>query len=110
MLMYFLYGIIYIMAVSCKVGRPYHIADIDFRHDPDQELYDRFYGACAQLHYFDTVLLSRALGVSLVTIRLWKAKQTFPARRGTAQQVITWVNNGKPERVIKQSGIATGMV
>jgi hypothetical protein len=91
------------MAVSCKVGRPYHVADIDFRHDPDQELYDRFYEACRDLSYFDTVLLGRALGVALNTIRLWKAGQTFPARRGIAQQVIDWVTRGKPEKVITQA-------
>lgn len=98
------------MIVSCKVGRPYHIAEIDFRHDPDQELYDRFYVACAQLCYSDTVKLSRALGVNVVTIRLWKAKRTFPARRGMAQQVIDWVAKGKPERIIKQAESARGML
>ena len=98
------------MAVSCKVGRPYHKADIDFRHDPDQDLYDRFYAACDKLHYFDTVVLSRALGVNVVTIRLWKAHKTFPARRGTAHQVIDWVKRGKPEIVVKQAEAAGGMI
>ena len=98
------------MAISGKVGRPYHMADIDLAYDPDLELYDRFYAACEQLCYFDTVLLSRALGVCLVTIRLWKAKKTFPARRGMAQQVINWVNNGKPERTITQAENADGML
>jgi hypothetical protein len=98
------------MAASCGVGRPYHVADIDFRYDPDQELYDRFYAACGQLRYFDTVLLSRALGVSLVAIRLWKAGQSFPRREGTAKQVINWVDNGKPEKIIKQSKTGVGML
>ena len=98
-----------VMGVSCKVGRPYHRADIDFRHDPDEELYERFYRACDTLRYFDTVLLSRTLGVHLVTIRLWKAHKTFPSRRGMAHQVIAWVNNGKPQLVITQAQHAAGM-
>ena len=97
------------MALGCKVGRPYHTADIDFRHDPDRELYARFYAACDKLHYFDTVMLSRALGVNVVTIRLWKAHKTFPNRRGVAHQVIDWVSRGKPERIVKQAEAAGGM-
>ena len=99
-----------LMAISCKVGRPYHVADINFRHDPDQDLYDTFYAACDQLHYFDTVLLSRALGVNIVTIRLWKAHKTFPSRRGMAYHVIDWVNRGKPEKIIKQAEITRSML
>lgn len=86
------------------------MADINFRHDPDQDLYDRFYAACDQLHYFDTVLLSRALGVNIVTIRLWKAHKTFPSRRGTALQVIDWIDRGKPQKVITQAGLASSMI
>lgn len=97
------------MAVSCKVGRPYHVADIDFNSDPDQELYDDFYKACADLHYFDTVVLSRALGVSVVTVRLWKAGKTFPMRRGMAFQIIDWVNKGKPQKTITQAEAANTM-
>jgi hypothetical protein len=97
------------MAVSCNVGRPYHVADIDFSHDPEQELYDRFYEVCRGFSYFDTVLLSRALGVALNTIRLWKAGQTFPARRGTAMWVIAWVESGKPQRVVTQAQAAASM-
>jgi len=97
------------MAVSCKVGRPYHKADIDLRHDSDEELYERFYMACDTLRYFDTVLLSRTLGVQVRTVRNWKSHQTFPPRRGMAQQVIDWVNNGKPQLVITQAQHAAGM-
>lgn len=97
------------MAASCKVGRPYHVADIDFKQDPDQELYDKFYAACAQLCYFDTVVLSRALGYSVVTIRLWKAGKTFPARRGIAMQVISWVEAGKPQKTITQAEAANSI-
>jgi len=98
------------MAVSSKVGRPCHVADINLKHDPDQGLYDTFYATCSQLHYSDTVRLSRALGVTLVTIRLWKAKKTFPSRRGMALQIIDWVNRGKPERRVTQAEIAAGML
>lgn len=91
------------MAVSCKAGRPYHIADIPFGEDSSQELYDNFYAICRELHYFDTVLLSRALGVSLVTIRLWKAGKRFPGREATARLVIAWVNGGKPQKTITQA-------
>lgn len=98
------------MAIGSKAGRPYHIADIDFRYDPDQGLYDRFYAACDQLHYFDTVVLSRALGVNIVTIRLWKAHKTFPSKRGMAFQVINWVDSGKPQRTVRQEKVAVSMV
>jgi len=97
------------MAASAKVGRPYHVADIDFSNDPDQDLYDEFYTACRGLRYFDTVVLGRALGVSLVTIRLWKAGKTFPQRRGTAMLVISWVKAGKPQRTVTQAEAATSM-
>lgn len=94
------------MAVSCKVGRPYHVADIDFSQDPDQDLYDEFYKACSELHYMDTLVLSRALGVSIVTVRLWKAGKSFPMRRGMAFLVIEWVKKGKPQKTITQAEAA----
>lgn len=97
------------MAVSCKVGRPYHVADIPFGKDSSQELYDRFYTACRELHYFDTVVLSRTLGVSLVTIRLWKAGKKFPGREATARLVIDWIEAGKPTKTITQAEAAASI-
>jgi hypothetical protein len=109
MLRFFATYILYVMAVSCKVGRPYHVADIPFGKDPTQELYDKFYAACRELCYFDTVVLSRALGVSLVTIRLWKAGKRFPGREATARLVIDWVDRGKPQRIVTQAEAAASM-
>lgn len=91
------------MAVSYRVGRPYQMADIDFTEDPDQKLYDEFYAACDQLHYFDTVVLARTLGIHVVTVRRWKAHKTFPPGRSTAQRIIDWVNMGKPRKLIPRS-------
>ena len=98
------------MAVNCKVGRPYHIADIDFRHDPDQELYDRFFEACRGLCYFETVVLAKALRVNVRTVRRWKEGRNFPTTRGTAMLVISWVNSGKPMKIISQAANSTAML
>lgn len=98
------------MAGKSKVGRPYHVADIDLSYDPDLELYDNFFNACAGLRYFETVVLSRTLGVEARTVRNWKAGLTFPKRNGIASQVIRWVNDGKPQKIITQAQAATGMM
>ena len=98
------------MATSVRVGRPYQEADINFTEDPDQELYDQFYAACADLHYFDTVVLSRTLGVHIVTVRRWKAGQTFPPSKGRAQCVIDWVNMGKPRKIVPRAQATRGML
>jgi len=98
------------MGVSASVGRPYHMADIDFSKDPELPLRTAFLAACSTLRYFDTVVLSRSLGVDVVTVRRWKAGTAFPARRGFAQYVIEWVNNGKPRKVITQAEIARAML
>lgn len=99
------------MAVaSARVGRPYHMADIDFSKDPELPLRDAFVAACATLRYFDTVVLSRTLGVDVVTVRRWKAGLCFPARRGSAQYVIKWVQDGKPRKVLTQAEINQGIL
>lgn len=97
------------MAISCKVGRPYHVADICFGKDPDRELYDQFYRACRGLSYFETVLLARACRVDVRTVRRWQSGRYFPARRGTAVLVIGWVDRGKPQKIITQAELAAGM-
>lgn len=97
------------MAVSYKVGRPYHIADISFNKDPDQELYDRFYKACRDLRYFETVVLARALQISVRTVRNWKAGRCFPTTRGTAILIIDWVERGKPQKMVSQAEASEGM-
>lgn len=98
------------MAVSCKVGRPYHIADICFGKDPDRELYDQFYRACRDLSYFETVILARACKVAVRTVRRWQSGKYFPARRGTAVLIIAWVNSGKPQKMITQEELSRAMV
>lgn len=97
------------MAISCKVGRPYHVADISFSHDPDRELYDRFYKVCRLLSYFETVMLARAVRVDVRTVRRWQSGRYFPARRGTAILIIGWADRGKPQRTITQEELAAGM-
>jgi hypothetical protein len=96
--------------IALRTGRPYHTADIDFSKDPDLELYARFYEACSTLCYFDTVVLSRALGVDVVTVRRWKARQNFPERKGTAQHVINWVASGKPRKIVSQREGSTSQI
>jgi hypothetical protein len=105
MLLYFLYGIIKAMAVSAR-GRPVCIAALDFRHDPDQELYDEFYRACRTLSCSDIRKLARALRIDESTVRCWKKTKTFPVTRGTAKRVIKWVEEGKPIEFRTQAQIA----
>lgn len=109
MLMDFLYGILSVMAVSCRVGRPYRIADICFAKDPDRDLYDQFYRVCRGLSYSDTVILARSLKVTVRTVRRWQSGKYFPARRGTAVLVLGWVDRGKPQKTITQAELAAAM-
>ena len=97
------------MAVSYRVGRPYHVADINFAEDHDQELYDRFYEACRALSYSEMVALARALQVTLRCMRYWREGKCFPSTRGTAMHVIAWVANGKPIKRVTQAEAAEGM-
>jgi len=83
------------MAVNTR-GRPICRAVIDFAHDPDEELYDRFYKACRTLSCSDMRKLARGLRVRLATIYFWRAGRTFPVTKGTAGFVIRWVEEGKP--------------
>jgi hypothetical protein len=98
------------MGLSGKVGRPYQVADIDLTHDPDLDLYDQFYSACAELTYPDQRALARALGFEERTIRNWRAGNTFPPRKGIATMVILWVSNGKPKKLVTQAGAAAGIM
>lgn len=88
------------MAISDKVGRPRRIADIDFRHDPEQELYDRFYAACRTLGWSEIWELAGALQVNLSTVKYWRLGKYFPATRGMAMHVIHWVERGKPTKMV----------
>jgi len=96
MLIYFLYAIIFVMAVGySKAGRPCFVAEIDLSNDRELALRDAFYKACAGLRYRDIMALSRALNVAPITVETWKYSLRFP-RRDIAYQVIDWVNAGKP--------------
>lgn len=96
------------MAVSAKVGRPYRVAVMDFRHDPEQELYDKFYKACRELTYPDMTVVGRAFGVHWITVWRWKAGQTFP-KQGIALQLIAWIEEGKPTKIVTQAEAAASM-
>ena len=98
------------MAISIsRAGRPYVVADIDFSNDAELALWDEFYEACADFHYAEIMALSRAFGVSPITVERWKYRLTFP-RKGIAQQVIDWVNRGKPMRKVSPSQTKSDML
>jgi len=95
MLLYFLDSIIKAMAVNTR-GRPICRAVIDFAHDPDEELHERFYKACQTLTCSDMRKLARAFRISLAAVYYWKLRTYFPEREGMAVLVIRWVEQGKP--------------
>lgn len=89
------------MAVTySKAGRPCLVADIDFSNDEELGFWDEFYKACSDFHYAEIMALSRAFGLSTITIERWKYRLSFP-RKGTAQQVIDWVKAGKPMKQVR---------
>lgn len=98
------------MAVLCKVGRPYQVADIDMAEDPILPWYDDFCDACASITYRDMMVASRTLGISWRTIYRWKEGITFPARIELAQMLIRWVKAGKPLKSVTQVEAATGVI
>jgi hypothetical protein len=100
MLLYFLYGIIKGMAISLKrPGRPCLVAVINFSGDPDYPFWDEFYKVCSSFHYAEIMALSRAFGLSPRTVENWKYRISFP-RNGIAQQVVAWVEQGKPMKKV----------
>ena len=91
------YYIVEAMAISySRAGRPYIVADIDFSKDTELAFLDRFFRACADFRYVEIMGLSRAYGVSTRTVENWKYGITSPKRKGIAQQIIDWVEQGKP--------------
>jgi len=90
-----------------KRGRPHYVADIDFSTDSELEFWDKFYSACADFKYRDVMAVSRAFSINPNTVERWKYKITFP-RKGIAQQVIDWINRGKP-MILNQPGAKPGM-
>lgn len=103
------YSIISSMAVLFeKRGRPHYVADMDFSTDRDLEFWDKFYSVCADFKYRDIMAVSRAFNITPNTVERWKYKLTFP-RKGRAEQVIAWVEAGKPMR-LEQPALKTGMI
>ncbi len=101
MLMIFATGILREMAVACsRAGRPCLVADIDFSKDRDLTFWDEFYKVCSEFRYAEEMAISRAFGVDPRTVRNWKYRQTYP-RKGIAQQIIDWVNQGKPMKQVR---------
>ena len=79
-----------------RAGRPYLVADIDFSKDTELAFMDKFFNACADFHYAEIMGLSRAYGVSTSTVERWKYGMSIPKRKGIAEQIIAWVEQGKP--------------
>jgi hypothetical protein len=77
-------------------GRPRYIADIEYKDDPAQFYYDKFYKACHPLSYREMLALARHLGFDLRTIYRWRSGESFPRNISTVLTVLDWVRIGKP--------------
>jgi len=98
------------MAVSCsRAGRPCLVADIDFSKDIELPLWDRFHEVCSKFRYAEIMAVSRAFAVHYNTVERWKYGLQFP-RKGIAQQVIDWVEQGKPMKRVLPGQIVSGML
>ena len=104
-----MYGILSVMAVSSRAGRPCFVADINFGNDSELAFRDAFYDACANLHYREIVALSRACGVTSRTVENWKYKLTFP-QKDIARQIIAWVEAGKAMKQRRPFPESSGML
>lgn len=99
----------YCMALgTARAGRPYAVAEIPFQNERKVGLLEEFYDACSTFHYREIMAVSRALGVTPVTVGNWKYKTTFP-RWDMAVDVIEWVKQGKPIRLVSQSETPSSM-
>ena len=98
------------MAVTySKAGRPCYVAVIDFRNDRELALRDAFHKVCSSFNYRDKMALSRALHVAPITVETWKYGLRFP-RKDIAQQVMDWVNAGKPMKQERPYPVNPGML
>lgn len=98
------------MAVAySRAGRPFLVADIDFSKDRELAFWDEFYRVCSSFHYAEEMAVSRAFGVDPRTVRNWKYRQTYP-RKGIAQQIIDWDNQGKPMRKVLPNQTVSDML
>lgn len=99
------------MAVTySRAGRPYLVADIDFSRDIELAFLERFIRACADFRYAEIMGISRAYGVSISTVKNWKYGITSPKRKGVAQQIIDWVEQGKPMKKVLPSQSVSDML
>lgn len=87
---------------TARGGRPYPVALIPFNNERKVGLLDEFWTTCAAFHYRETMAISRALGVEPRTVERWKYRESFP-RWDIAVDVIEWVNQGKPVRMVSPS-------
>jgi hypothetical protein len=94
--MYFLYGILYVMAVSCsRAGRPRWVAVLGSNRDKRLAFWDEFVNACSGFRYREIVAVSRACGLSTRAVENWKYGTYFPDKE-RAEEVLDWVRAGKP--------------
>ena len=98
-----LYNILICMVMATAGrGRPCSVAEIPFSNERKVKLLQEFYGACATFRYPEIMAVSRALGVHRATVERWKYQLTFP-RWDIAVDVIEWVRQGKPTKVVPPS-------
>ena len=93
-----------------KAGRPYAVADMDFSMSNELTFWDKFYKVCSGFHYIDIMAVSRACGVSTITVERWKYGLSFPRREVTARQIIDWDNRGKPINWVSPSEAVSDML
>jgi len=83
-------------------GRPCAVAEIPFSNDRKVRLLEEFYGICSTFHYPEIMAVSRGLRVTPNTVERWKYRLSFP-RWDIAVDVIEWVRQGKPVRMVSPS-------
>jgi len=99
------------MAGYSNAGRPSLVADIDFSKDYELKLWDRFFDVCSGFRYAEIMAVSRAYAVNYHTVEKWKYGLQFPRKSpGMAQQIIDWVERGKPMRKVLASQSVSTML
>ena len=109
MLIYFLYGILFVMALGSRAGRPCFVADFEPSEDRRVAFWEAFYAACSQFRYRELVAVSRACSITLRSVERWKYGESFPDR-DRAQEVLDWVEAGKPMIQRRPFPVSPGMV
>ena len=110
MIIYFLYGILLVMAVgSSRAGRPCFVADFSSSRDKLLAFQDEFFAMCSTFGYRDLVAVSRACDISVNAVERWKYGLRFP-KKERAEDVIAWVRAGKPMIQRRPFPVSPGMV